>query len=231
MPSFQAFKRLSEKIRDLPITSFERRHGRALYNQFRKELTISAAEKTWKYLRKLFSYAREIGVLEVIPIDEMKIERSNERTQVWSPDEIERFIKDAMKGGIALGGHGSKVPIEPRPSVALGVSIAYDTSLPQGDVLRLKWNQWDGQGFEVEQQKKRGIKIVYVMAYDATRKMLNNLDQTSPYIVVSEKTGRPYLDDPNNHSHTQRTVFSRLVANFRKRLGINGRHFHDDALL
>ena len=61
-----------------------------------------------------------------------------------------------------------------------------------------------------------------------TRRLIKELGQSSPYIIVSEDTGRPYLDDPNDQrSHTQRTVFSRLVAKFRKRAGIEGRHFHD----
>ena len=48
--------------------------------------------------------------------------------------------------------------VHPRRSIALATAIAYDTSLPQSDILRLTWSQWDFQGFEVLQQKRRKQK-------------------------------------------------------------------------
>ena len=60
-----------------------------------------------------------------------------------------------------------------------------------------------------------------------TRDMLEDTLSTQLHVIISEDTGRPYLDDPNSSAHSQRTAFGRLFAKFRKRAGVDGRTFHD----
>ena len=51
--------------------------------------------------------------------------------------------------------------------------------------------------------------------------------KTSLHIIVSEETGSPYIEVPGSIGHSQRTMFGRLFASFRKRAGVDGRTFHD----
>lgn len=83
------------------------------------------------------------------------------------------------------------------PSVGLAVLISVNTTLPQGDILALKWNQYDGEAFRVRQIKKRGNLELYI---PLTPEIINELDAmlskgvSSTHIVVYEGTGRPYRD-------------------------------------
>ncbi len=69
--------------------------------------------------------------------------------RLWAPHEVEAVIDMAIKGGVASSGN----IIPKRPSIALAVMIAYDTSLPQQDILDLRWDQFDGEGVTVTQKK------------------------------------------------------------------------------
>ncbi len=47
--------------------------------------------------------------------------------------------------------------------------------------------------------------------------MIDGMERTSTYIIVSEETGRPY----------DKNTFSRIFRKFRQRAGIEGVHFHN----
>ena len=97
--------------------------------------------------------------------------------------------------------------------------IAYDTSLPQQDILALTWAQFDGEGLTVKQIKKRGAnKDLWPPLSAETLGMLTVTPRTSTHVIVSEETGQPYTD---------RNVFSRIFRKFRDRVGVKGRTFHD----
>ena len=52
---------------------------------------------------------------------------------------------------------------------------------------------------------------------ERTREMIDGIERSSIYILVSEMTGRPY----------EGKAFSRLFRKFRQSAGIEGVHFHD----
>ncbi|MDD9878735.1 MAG: tyrosine-type recombinase/integrase [Magnetovibrio sp.] len=205
------------------VSAFQRRHGRALYNIFREQYTLSVSEKAWKWFRRLMAYAREIGVRDDIPVDGLKIEHHTPRESVWTKDEVKRVVQAALHGGKAES--GNEIPA--RRSIALATAISYDTSMPQGDVLRLTWNQWDGKGFIGRQQKKRGGRRLYHVVSEETRAMLNDTVKTSTNIIVCEVTGKPYVDEPDTVSQSRRNSFGRLFRKFCKRAKVKGKTFHD----
>ena len=110
---------------------------------------------------------------------------------------------------------------DPRPSVALAVQIAYDTSMPRQDILALEWTQFDGEGLTVKLIKKRGQEETLWLPL-STKAMLmmdtgNVRHLAGSRIIISEETGKPYGEE----------AFSRLFRKFRDRAGIDGRTFHD----
>ena len=60
-----------------------------------------------------------------------------------------------------------------------------------------------------------------------TRDILEDTLCVQLHVIISEDTGRPYPDDPNSSTHSQRTAFGRLFAKFKKRAGVHGRTFYD----
>ncbi|MBF0247047.1 MAG: tyrosine-type recombinase/integrase [Alphaproteobacteria bacterium] len=209
-------------------TAFRRRHARKFYNDLCRERSVHQAQKICKWVRRLYRYAvDELEIRDDNPFDRMRVSEPPHRTQRWTADEVQAVISAALSGG-KHPESGNIIP--PRPSVALGTSVAYDTSLPQSDILHLQWSLFDGNGFTVQQKKKRGQREVYCPVSTRTKNLLKaaHKTSTSKYIIVSEETGEPYIDDPNTTSRSKALAFSRLFRKFRKRAGVkDGLTFHD----
>ena len=111
-----------------------------------------------------------------------------------------------------------------RPSIAIADKIAYDTSLPRPDILVLKVEQWDGEGWTVRQKKKRGehLELWQPMSPEGVQ-MVNGylkgreIVSMSGHVLTNEQTGKPWNEE----------FFTRNFAQARKRVGIKGRTFHD----
>lgn len=214
-----AFKVIREILGTAAVRLITRRHGRAFYNKLRVDdgFSVQKTRKVMKWSVRLLWYAIEVGVRDDHPWQKLSMERPDSRKQVWTQDEIEAVIAAAESGGKASSGN----LIPARPSVALATRIAYDTALPQQDVLALTWSQYDGEGLTVKQIKPRGDQNELWLPLRAkTRAILDGLakDKKSTHIVVSEETGRPYAD---------RNIFSRAFRRFRERAGIEGKTFQD----
>ena len=212
-----AFRIIREVLGHHPVRLIERRHGRGFYNKLRIDegFSVHKTRKVMKWAIRLIWYAIEIGVRDDHPWQKLDMERPQGRREVWTPDEIESVIAAAESGGKASSGN----VIPARPSVALATRIAYDTALPQQDVLALTWPQYDGDGLTVKQIKPRGDRNeLYLPLSVATREILDGMDKTSTHIVVSEETGLPYTD---------RRIFSRSFRRFRDRAGVSGKTFQD----
>lgn len=210
-----AFALINEVFGKVPVRQVARKHLRAYYNEVRITGSATKAEKVMKWFHRLMEYAVENGVVDFNPAARMKIESPPNRTVIWTPDEIEAAIATALSEGKA--GSGNTIPA--RPSVALAIAIAYDTSLPLGDVMALTWKAYDGEGLTVTQQKKRGQRKLYLPLTDRTRAMLDAQPKGGVQVVINEETGRPFTD---------RKVFNRVLLKVMSRAGITRRlTFHD----
>ncbi len=214
-----AFRFIRERLGHLTVRLIERRHGRAFYNKLRVDegFSVHKTRRIMKWTVRLLWYAIEIGVRDDHPWQKLDMEQPDGRKEVWKPDEIAAVIKAAEAGGKADSGN----LIPPRPSVALATRIAYDTSLPQQDILALTWEQFDGDGLTVRQIKPRGERNELWLPLSAeTRAILLAMSKrkASTHIVVSEETGLPYTD---------RRIFSRAFRKARDRAGIAEKTFQD----
>ena len=198
------------------VRIIERRHCRAFYNKMRTDgFSVHKTRKVMKWFVRLLWFAIEIGARDDHPGRKLEMEVPTGRHQVWTPDEIESVISRAMKGGKTKSGN----TVPPRPSIAMATRIAYDSSLPQQDILALTWPQFDGRGLTVKQIKPRGEHVELWLPLSATAiNMLAGLPRSSSHIIISEDTGRRYTD---------RNSFSRIFRKFRNRAGVEGKTFQD----
>jgi integrase len=209
-----AFKIIGEQFGKFPVANLKRRHCIFFYNILRvddpeRDYHGSAhkARKVLKWFRRLFRYAQELELREDNPASGMQMETPGSRDQVWHPSEVIAIIEQSLSGGVADS--GNRIP--PRPSIALAIQIAYDTSLPQQDILDLKWGQYDGEALTVKQKKKRGNKQLYLPMSELTIGMIEAATKDGMFIVTSEKTGKPY---------NGRSDFGRLFRKFKQRAGV-----------
>lgn len=213
-----AFKFIADEWGTIRVRILQRRHARAFYNEMRAEkgFSVHKTRKIMKWAVRLLAYAVEIGCRDDNPAQRLTMEIPRGRDQVWTASEIAAVIKVAETGSKASS--GNKIP--PRPSIALATRIAYDTSLPQQDILALQWPQFDGQGLAVRQIKPRGDQTeLWLPLSRETIAVMEKMKKTSTHIIVSEETKKPYTD---------RNVFSRIFRRFRDRAGARSDlTFHD----
>ncbi|MBF0358992.1 MAG: tyrosine-type recombinase/integrase [Magnetococcales bacterium] len=219
------FNILAEIIGTHRVLEFARRHGRAIYNKIRVEGSPHKGKKVIKWLVRLMTYSIEIGVRDDNPILDMELEATPGRKQVWKKEEVEAILEAMLNGGKAKSGN----IIHPRPSIALATMIAYDSTLPQQDILALQWSQFDGEGLAVTLMKERAKKPVWVPLRKKTIKFIQEMvPKVSPYMIVSEANGQPYLDEQEDVNRSRCRIFSKLFRKFRERAGIQRQlTFHD----
>ena len=169
---------------DVAVRSLERKHFRVWHSKLVDEgNSTHKIHRIFKCLTRLFNYALlELQIIKSNPIDRFGVEKPPSRKTIWNTQEVAAVIAASC---------------DIYPSVGLAVLISVNTTLPQGDILALQWNQYDGEAFRVRQIKKRGNLELYI---PLTSEIINVLDAmlakgvSSTHILVFEGTGRPYRD-------------------------------------
>ena len=211
------FKLISYKIGPAKVRAMKVAHCRAFYNEMRVSCSIHKANKCYKWLNRILNYAIERGLVEYNVASGLKRTSTAGRSQTYSPEEIQLVINTCLNPG--KDAQGSFIPS--RKSIALATSIAYDTSLPRQDILALKWYQFDGSGFTVDQIKRRGRFTIYTALRQSTINLLTETNvvqiNKNAHIIINEMTKQPWNEK----------LFSKAYLKFTRRAGLEGRTFHD----
>ena len=208
----KAFSRIEPTLGKVLVNDIDRQLARALYNKWCGEASVSIANKVHKWLVWLLTYALENGQLPYHPLLRMKKLAQPKRKARWAQAEVEAVYSKAMTDAKATSGNH----IPKRPSVAHAMQLAYDSSQRMGDILALRWNQFDGEGIKVEQSKTG--ETVWCPLSAKSLEMVREMKEAnrarkrpSTHMIVSEATGQPY---------SSVEVFSCLFRKFRIRAGI-----------
>lgn len=162
------------------------------------ELVVSrdkiADKRNWRFanyclavISRVFSVARlrgKCGANPAIGVPKLLRPKGKGANRPWTDLELEAVLAAAPK------------------SLAVAIALGAYTGLRQGDVLRLPWSAYDGDGIEFVQGKNDQPLSLPVHA--RVRALLAETKQRSPVIVTGEH-GRPYTSDGF------RTMFFRLV--------------------
>lgn len=173
-----SFKLIESRAGALPIAAIDRKGLKQTYRKLTRKHGLTTANRHMKAWQALTRFAYDEGYRDDNPGWRLKLTKPRPRRQVWRPDQVEAI------GAAALA--------MKRPSVALGVRLAYDIAQRPADVLKLTWPMWDGDGFLIDQNKTG--EPVRVLVSPATRQLLVEAHKVraSVQIIVSEATRRPY---------------------------------------
>jgi len=177
----------------VPAGAISRRHARKFHNKLAEAKGRSNANRSIKWLRRLMSYAVELGLCEHNPAAKMNLKASKPRRVRWTVEEIELFKATA----IAMG----------RRAWALAVQLAYDTSQRQADILALQWHAFDGEGLAFRQDKTDAE--VWVPLSPVSLQMLAETEKRAVQIIASK--GKPIGD---------RNFFGNVFRQIRDEAGI-----------
>ena len=105
---------------------------------------ISFANHVMAVANTLFSYAIEMGYIQINPCREVKRKMTNAERIIWTNDEVKQFLN------VAYGDFKHR-------SIGLIVHMAYEWGQRIGDMRLLEWEniQFDSQRLYLKQSKKR----------------------------------------------------------------------------
>jgi integrase len=164
----------SERAGHPPLSSIERRHVKEFIRQM--VATPFKAAAIHRVLRILMRFAVDEGYIATNPAEKIRLKGCASRTVVWTPQEIIKFCDAARAEG--------------RSSLALAALLAADLGQREGDLLRLTWNQYNGQTISLRQSKTGAYVAVPVSG--ELKSELDKAPRRSPNILVNETTERPY---------------------------------------
>lgn len=192
--------KIGPSMRRLTIGSLEDRGVRRHFIRFRDGLSKSSlkqADYAITVLSRTLSWAVDQYLIEHNHASGIKrLYKSNRADKVWSDEQIEAFLKAAHQ------------------TVADVFLLGLLTGQRQGDLLRLSWNAYDGEGLTVRQGKTG--KVVYAPCTALLRGRLRKLDKKSTTILTN-RSGKPWTADGF------RSMFHKAKAD----AGVSEMRFHD----
>jgi integrase len=100
------------------------------------------------------------------------------RSEVWRPGQIAAIMEVAIARG--------------RPSVALAVMIAANTAQRRGDVMALRWNQYNGETIKLT-QSKTGTSLEIPCSAELKTALDDARSAVTAYGVVPLKVGEQHI--------------------------------------
>lgn len=170
----QTLAKIEEAWGNEPAAAITRQHLRKLVKSF-ADRPRQAKEyvKLWSIV---LGHAVEIGLRTDNPALGMRVKGAPSRQSLWTSAEVDAICAAA----VAVG----------RPSVALAVRLAYETTQRQADVLRMAWTALDGDVIRIRQSKTG--RLVAVPISQALVAQIAAAPRTGVTMVISERTRRPY---------------------------------------
>lgn len=187
-------ERFREKAGKTVVELITRAECVEMYDGLRKKHGESMAAAMMRVWRLLLGYAYDIGWRADNPARGMRIKTMASRTEVWMPEQVAAFVAAADKDG--------------EPSMGLAVELAYDIGQRQGDVLRLTWKDFDGQGFTLRQSKTGAT--VYAALTPAMSARLATMERGAIQVIVCRGTKKPYQPDFFRHEFARIRALAEL---------------------
>jgi integrase len=183
--------------------TIRRKHCRRFHEGRSRKASETNANKTMRYFRRLMNYAVELELIQVNPAAHMGLKGTGRRRVVWTQEELTKFI--------------AKCREKQYDFMVLAIQIGYDTSQRLGDVLSLKWSQFDGEGFTFRQAKSG--KEIWVPLEPETIKLLSETPRTNLWIINTPKSGKAFASQ---------SYFAKLFREVRTDSGVREElTFHD----
>lgn len=173
-----------EWVDGVPVSAISRKALKEWYRCQRDDRGPAAARNAMAALRRLLTFAADEGVIPRNPALKLGMASPGRRTGVWSLADLDAFTGAAMAAG--------------RPSMALAALLGWCLGQRPADLRSLAWSAYDGQGVSIRQAKTEAR--IWVPALPELRRLLDATERTSPVMVVSEVTRRPYAESDFQHT-------------------------------
>jgi enterobacteria phage integrase len=168
-----ALDRLKEICGRALIADLQERHIRQIRPRF---TATSKADLAVMLLRMLWVFAKEVLAMDLGPNpagEIRKLHRQGWKHEPWPESVIEQFAAEAR----------------PRPNAQLALMLLLYTGQRASDVVRMRWDQFDGRGIQVR-QLKTGTPL-WVPCHSRLKEALERAERKSDFILTT-RYGKGY---------------------------------------
>ncbi|SFH63188.1 Phage integrase family protein [Paracoccus aminovorans] len=172
---------LGEKFGKLPIKALESPRVRGVFLEYQEDIGRDRpreADNRLSVLSAVFTYAARKGRIKDNPLAGFERIYSGDRSEmIWTAVDIEAFMQTA--------------PLELQQALIL----ALHTGQRYGDLIRLRWADYQGETTSLRQNKTKARVTIHVS--QALRRMLDGMNRVGPYILT-RPDGRPWFTEAND---------------------------------
>jgi integrase len=165
----------------LTIKALESPRVRGVFLEYQEEIGRDRpreADNRLSVLSAVFTYAARKGRLKDNPLAGFERIYSGDRSEmIWTAADIATFMQDA--------------PLELQQALIL----ALHTGQRYGDLIRLRWADFQGETISLRQNKTKARVTIHVS--QALRWMLDSMGRAGPYILT-RADGRPWFTEGND---------------------------------
>jgi integrase len=168
---------IEEKFGTMPLKAVEDRRARGLFMEWRDSMkaTPRKADYAWTVLARVLSFGKERGRITTNVCEGGgRLYEARRQEKIWTPDHISRFM--------------AKAPAE----LHLALVLALWTGQRQGDLLKLRWSDYQDRKLRVFQSK--GHKRVVIPVGDTLANWLRRTP-TRALTILTGQRGRPWTGD------------------------------------
>jgi integrase len=195
-----SIKRIMDRYFDFPLQALSEKGARREFMQWRNDLAkergLAAADRAMSILKRILQYGINMEMIDTHPLKDVnKVYSGSRKDIIWTDLDIE------------------KLKAIDNEKITQALILGLWTGQRQGDLLKLRWNAYDGHTLSVEQSKTKTYVRVKVSAELKT--MLDSMERTAVTILTNQ-AGKPWG--------------SGFKSSWRKacdRAGIGDLHFHD----
>ena len=168
-----ALDQLKEICGTALIADLQERHIRQIRQRF---TATSKADLAVMLLRMLWVFAKEVLAMDIGPnpaAEIRKLHRHGWSHEPWPVWVIEKFEAEA----------------QPKPNAQLALALLLYTGQRASDVVRMRWDQFDGEGIQVRQLKTK--TPLWIPCHSNLRAVLERTERRSDFILTT-RYGKGY---------------------------------------
>ena len=180
------YRRLVGKLEavfgDMPLRALDSPKAAGVFLDWHEEMgadTPREADNALQLLSMILKRAKRRGRIKSNPLADGfdRQHQGNRADSIWTESDVKRFMDAA--------------PIE----LQRAMIVFMHTGQRYGDVIRMRWADYDGASLSLTQRKT--AEPVQIPVTDALRRMLDGMPRTGPYILT-RADGRPWFTDGND---------------------------------
>lgn len=195
-----SIKRIMDRYFDFPLQALSEKGARREFMQWRNDLAkergLAAADRAMSILKRILQYGINMEMIDTHPLKDVnKVYNGSRKDIIWTDLDIKKLKATCNE------------------KITQALILGLWTGQRQGDLLKLRWNAYDGHTLLVEQSKTKTYVRVKVSA--ELKAMLDSMERTAVTILTNQ-AGKPWG--------------SGFKSSWRKacdRAGIEGLNFHD----